>query len=107
MKGVVIHCEGRVLRCLEGRRNEGQLTVKAVMPVSTARKDETQAGAVVSRPLSFAFYHGSKLYARSRKVVMTRGRRYPHVEHWFVYPDWTPRADANNLRSESVASVQL
>ncbi len=107
MKGIVIHCEGRVLRCLAGRKNEGLLTVKAVMPVPTAHADGTQAETAMPRPLSFAFYHGDKLYARSRKVVMTKGRRYPRVEHWFVCPDWTPRTDANSRWTESTAAVQL
>ncbi|MBA3322339.1 MAG: hypothetical protein H0T45_12970 [Pyrinomonadaceae bacterium] len=105
MRGVVIHCEGRALRCIEGRRNMGRLTIQAVMPVSAARRGEGQLGAVPSRPLHFAFYRSGKLYACARKVVMTTGRRYPGVEHWFVYPDWVPATDACNLRTVADAPV--
>ncbi len=105
MKGIVIHCEGRVLRCLEGRYNEGRLSVQAVLPVPTLQKGEEQAGTVPPRPVTFAFYYGGKLYACARKVVMTTGRRYPGVEHWFVYPDWVPATDACNLRTVADAPV--
>jgi len=105
MRGVVIHCEGRSLRCIEGRRNGGRLSVQAVMPVSAERRGEGQMDAVPSRPLHFAFYLGGRLYASARKVVMTKGRRYPGVEHWFVYPDWMPATDANNSRTGADAPM--
>lgn len=104
MRGVVVHYEGRVIRCLTGRRNQGRLAVTAVMPVPTAGSVEEPVGTIPSRPLSFAFYVGGQLYATTRRVVITKGRKYPHVEHWFFYPDNLPPAVAANcLTSETVS----
>ncbi|HYE65271.1 MAG TPA: hypothetical protein VD966_06795 [Pyrinomonadaceae bacterium] len=85
MRGTVIHARGHFRRCLEGRNNEGQITVKAIMPVAASQNGTEPAQA--QRPLFYVFYYDGKSFAGSRKVVLAKGRRYPNVEHWFISPE--------------------
>ncbi len=82
MRGTVIHANGRFRRSLENLKNRGQLTVKAVTSLAPigAGKPGTQL-----RPLYYAFYHDGKSFAGSPRVMLVKGRRYPNVEHWFIY----------------------
>ncbi len=83
MKGTVIHSRGHYRRFLEGRDNDGHLSVKAIMPVPQAGEPSGSQ----SRPVYFVFYCDGKSFAGSQKVVLTKGRRYPDVEHWFILPN--------------------
>lgn len=100
MRGIVVHSRGHFRRCLEGRNNEARLTVKAVMPVPP---QGTGCLTAQSRPVHFLFYYGSHAFAGSKRVVLLKGRRYPDVEHWFILPDETECAAANELQLISAA----
>ncbi len=81
MNGIVIHFNGRIKRALQGRRNEGRLSVKPVMSVPPP-------GEITARPVFVVFYEDERLLACSSRVLLTRGRRFPGVEHWFVLPEY-------------------
>ena len=83
MRGIVIHAKGHFRRTLEGRNNEYQLAAKAV---TSLPKVDNGGRLHPSRPLYFIFYCDGKSFAGSRRVVLTTGRRYPNVEHWFILP---------------------
>ncbi len=92
MQGVVIHYEGRIKRFLRGRENGARLGVLTVNPVPKSSERPPHPGERLPRdfwqsPLCFVFSIDSKTFAVSRKVSLTKGRRYPEVEHWFVLPD--------------------
>src|SRR3712207_8575845 len=39
------------------------------------------------RSVTFVFYEGRRVIAKSPRVLVMRGRRYPDVEHWFILPE--------------------
>ena len=81
MKGIVIHYENGLRRAMEGRTNGGALSVQPIMAIAPT------GGVIRIRPLSFVFYEGGKVIAKSSRVLLMKGRRYPDVEHWFVLPE--------------------
>ena len=80
MKGIVIHHQNGIRRAIEGKATQGRLSVRPILAVAPPR-DTT------ARPLSFVFYEDERVIAKSSRVLVTSGRRYPGVEHWFVLPD--------------------
>lgn len=86
MKGTVIHYEGRFRRILEGRNNNSQIKVEVQTP-ELPLSEETEGTLSISRPAHFTFYVDGQSFAASRKVTLAKGRRYPHIEHWFVAAD--------------------
>ena len=81
MKGIVIHHRGGVRRRLEGRTGCDRLSVRPVLAPPPA------SGRITNRPAAFIFEEGSQVIAKSSRVLLVRGRRYPAVEHWFVLPE--------------------
>jgi hypothetical protein len=81
MKGIVIHHENGIRRAIEGKVTQGRLSVRPILAVAPPGR-ETPA-----RPLSFVFYEDGRVIAKSSRVLVTSGRRYPGVEHWFVLPE--------------------
>ena len=81
MKGIVIHHENGIRRAIEGKVTQGRLSVRPILAVAASRLEKT------ARPLSFVFYEDGRVIAKSSRVLVTSGRRYPGVEHWFVLPD--------------------
>ncbi len=102
MRGIVIHANGRFRRTLEGRNNEYQLRVEAV---TSLPKIDTGGTSDATRPLHFIFYCDGKSFAGSRRVVLTTGRRYPNVEHWFILPAATPQVSESLASQYSPAAV--
>ena len=80
MIGIVIHHPEGVVRALRGRAGGGRLSVRPVLAVAPR-------GEVASRPVTYVFYEGGRVIAKSPRVLLMRGRRYPGVEHWFVLPE--------------------
>jgi len=83
MRGTVIHSGKQFRRCLEGRNNEYQLSVKAIMP-ALPTSEGPEYTAAQPRPTHFVFYCNGKSFTVSQRVILTKGRRYPNVEHWFI-----------------------
>ena len=81
MNGIVIHHQKGVVRARVGRAGGERLSVRPVLAVAPAR------GEVSSRPVTYVFYEGGRVIAKSSRVLLMRGRRYPEVEHWFVLPE--------------------
>ena len=81
MNGIVIHHPEGVVRALGGRAGGGRLSVRPVLAVAPPR------GEVASRPVTYVFYEGERVIAKSPRVLLMSGRRYPGVEHWFVLPE--------------------
>ena len=81
MIGLVIHHPKGVVRARGGRAGGGRLSVRPVLAVPPAR------GEVCSRPVTYVFYEGGRVIAKSSRVLLMSGRRYPDVEHWFVLPE--------------------
>ena len=81
MIGTVIHHPKGVVRALGGRAGGGRLSVRPVLAVAPL------GGLVASRPVTYVFYEGERVIAKSSRLLLTRGRRYPDVEHWFVLPE--------------------
>lgn len=81
MKGIVIHHENGIRRAIEGKVTQGRLSVRPILAVGSSRLKTT------ARPLSFVFYEDGRVIAKSSRVLVTSGRRYPGVEHWFVLPE--------------------
>ena len=77
MKGIVIHHENGIRRAIEGKSTQGRLSVRPIPAVA-------RRGEATVRLLSFVFYEEGRVIAKSSRVLLTRGRRYPDVEHWFV-----------------------
>ena len=80
MRGIVIHHRRGVIRALSGRAGGGRLSVRPVLALPPS-------GELSSRPVTYVFYEGERVIATSSSVLLTRGRRYPGVEHWFVLPE--------------------
>jgi hypothetical protein len=80
MKGIVIHHENGIRRAIEGKSTQGRLSVRPIPAVAPRGKGTL-------RTLSFVFYEEGRVIAKSSRVILTRGRRYPDVEHWFVLPE--------------------
>ena len=81
MRGIVIHHQGGVRRHVEGRATGGRLSVRPVL------SPLPPGSGITTRPASFVFEDGGRVVAQSSRVLLTRGRRYPAVEHWFVLPE--------------------
>jgi hypothetical protein len=81
MKGIVIHHENGIRRAIEGKVTQGRLSVRPILAVAPTRRETT------ARPISFVFYEDGRVIAKSSRVLVTSGRRYPGVEHWFVLPE--------------------
>ncbi len=108
MQGVIIHYGGRIKRFLRGRENSARLGVTAVNPVPKSCETTPHPGERLPRdfwqsPLHFIFTVDSKTFAASRRVSLTKGRRYPEVEHWFVLPDGPQHIPAIEADTKSVA----
>ena len=86
MRGLVVHYQGKVRRALEGRGNDSRLDVTVINPVPLS-ETEAKLGRATQRPVYFVFHFDGRPFAASRNVKLTRGRRYPDVEHWFVLPE--------------------
>lgn len=84
MRGIVIHHQKGVVRALRGRAGARRLAVSPVLALTPPR------GAAPARPVTYVFYEGERVVARSSRVLLMRGRRYPDVEHWFVLPEADP-----------------
>lgn len=80
MRGIVIHHRGGIRRSTEGRAKGPRLSVR---PVVAPPAD----GAMSARPACFIFDDGGQVIAKSSRVLLMKGRRYPGVEHWFVLPE--------------------
>ena len=98
MKGIVIHYENGLRRAMEGRITGGALSVQPILAVASPR------GVIRVRPLSFVFYEGGKVIAKSSRVLLMKGRRYPDVEHWFVLPEIMGTAVSVNTHHASAVS---
>jgi hypothetical protein len=81
MIGIVIHHPKGVVRALGGKAGGGRLSVRPVLAVAPPR------GEVRSCPVTYVFYEGERVIAKSSRVLLMSGRRYPGVEHWFVLPE--------------------
>ena len=81
MIGIVIHHPKGIVRARGGRAGGGRLSVRPVLAVAPPR------GEMSSRPVTYVFYEGERVIAKSSRVLLMRGRRYPDVEHWFVLPE--------------------
>ncbi len=86
MKGTIIHCGGRFRRILEGRGNNSQMNVE-VQTTKLPPSEETENALSRSHLAHFTFYVDGKSFAASQKVMLTKGRRYPQIEHWFIAAD--------------------
>ena len=98
MKGIVLHFNGHIKRALQGRCNEGRLSVKPIMAVPPP-------GEMTTRPVFVVFYEGERLIACSSRVLLTRGRRYPEVEHWFVLPECARHLEASEQQQAQAAQA--
>jgi len=112
MQGVIIHYDGRIKRFLKGRDNDTRLDVTAVNPVPKSCETPPHPGERLPRdfwvtPLCFVFTADSKTFAVSRRVSLTKGRRYPEVEHWFVLPDGPQHIPAIEADTRSVAPAGI
>lgn len=103
MKGIVIHYNGKIWRALEGRVSIGRLGIEAINPVPLKRKG-TNRDIAVRRPLYYIFTVGGRTIAASKNVTLKKGRRYPHVEHWFVLPEFSQPLELNDLQQVSTAT---
>lgn len=81
MRGIVIHHPGGVRRSIEGRAKGPRLSVRPILAPPPGD------GRINSRPACFIFDDGGRVIAKSSRVLLTRGRSYPGVEHWFVLPE--------------------
>jgi hypothetical protein len=81
MRGIVIHHENGIIRAIEGKATQGRLSVRPIPAVAPPR------GKTAVRPVAFVFYEEGRVIAKSSRVLLTSGRRYPGVEHWFVLPE--------------------
>jgi hypothetical protein len=108
MQGVIIHYDGRIKRFLSGRENGARLGVLTVNPVPKSFETPPHPGERLPRdfwenPLRFIFTVDGRAFATSRKVSLTKGRRYPEVEHWFVLSDEPQHIPAVAADMSSVA----
>lgn len=97
MKGIVIHHNGRIWRALEGRVGIGRLEIQAITPVPFTQGGGNRESAV-RRPVYFIFRVGDRTIAAAKNVTLKKGRRYPHVEHWFVPSELKQHLDLNELQ---------
>jgi hypothetical protein len=99
MKGIVIHHNGKIWRALEGRARIGRLAIDAIAPVPLKQEGTAR------RPLYYIFTVGGRTIAASKNVALKKGRRYPHVEHWFVLPELNQPLELNDLQQVSPAHL--
>jgi hypothetical protein len=85
MKGIVIHHQNGINRAIDGKKGRGRLSVRLIEPVTASPQKRTGSP-------TFVFYKDERVIARSSKVVVMQGRRYPGVEHWFVFSETSLRA---------------
>ena len=81
MRGIVIHHPKGIVRALRGRAGGGRLSVRPVLAVAPP------GGQIASRPVTYVFYEARRVIAKSSRVLLMSGRRYPGVEHWFILPE--------------------
>ncbi len=96
MRGIVIHNRKGVVRALRGKPGR-RLSVRPVLALAPPR------GEVTSRPVTYVFYEGERVIAKSSRVLLMRGRRYPDVEHWFVLPEEECQTDTPELSRATAA----
>jgi len=77
MKGIVIHHQNGISRAIEGKTRRGRLSMRLIQAVAGAQEKSS------SKP-TYVFYEDDRVIARSSRVLVLHGRRYPAVEHWFV-----------------------
>ncbi len=104
MKGIVVHYQGRVRRAVGEGRGKGRLGVRVIYPVP-AQHAGAGHGINAARPVCFVFELDGRVIASSRNVTLTKGRRYPEVEHWFVMPEHSRPGEAQDLRQDFVAAL--
>jgi hypothetical protein len=104
MKGIVIHHNGRIWRALEGRARIGRLEIQAITPVPFT-PGGTSGESSVRRPVYFIFRVGDRTIAAAKNVTLKKGRRYPHVEHWFVPSELKQHLDLSELQHVSATNA--
>ena len=97
MRGIVIHNQQGVVRALRGKPGGRRLSVRPVLALAPP------CGEVAPRPVTFVFYEGGRVIAKSSRVLLMRGRRYPDVEHWFVLPEAEGQTDTAELPRATAA----
>ena len=90
MKGIVIHYKHGIRRAVEGRTKAQTLSVQPIQALAPL------GGKISVRPVSFVFYEGGRVIAKSSRVLLMMGRRYPDVEHWFVLPEMMRNTSPDN-----------
>ena len=85
MKGTVVHFRGKFRRSIERQGVKPRVKVEITLPETLASGESEPDTA--RRPAHYAFFVNGVLFAYSRKVTFTQGRRYSQVEHWFVCAD--------------------
>jgi hypothetical protein len=94
MRGVIVHYQGGVRRAIYGRDNEGRLNVRVINPVP-AQDEKSAPGCAAQRPIYFVFEFNGRPFAASHNVTLTKGRKYPDIEHWFVMPEHRQQLDVH------------
>ncbi len=101
MRGIVIHHAGGVRRSIEGRAKGPRLSVRPVLAPPPA------GGRMSARPACFIFDDGGRVIAKSSRVLLARGRRYPGIEHWFVLPEEDEPGGVSDARSLTRAGESI
>jgi hypothetical protein len=104
MRGIVIHHKGKIWRALEGRVSIGRLAIDAITPVPLKQEGSSRDFSA-RRPLYYVFTIGGRTIAASKNVTLKKGRRYPHVEHWFVLSEFSQPFELTELQQVSPASL--
>ena len=104
MKGIVVHHQGKIWRSLEGRSSIGRLAIRVISAVP-AKQEGATIGRAVPRPLYFVFSIEGRPFAASKYVTLRKGRRYPHIEHWFVQSEPPQQRELNEPKQASVSPV--
>jgi hypothetical protein len=104
MKGIVVHHQGKIWRSLEGRTSIGRLAIRVISAVP-AKQEGASVGRRIPRPLYFVFSLEGRPFAASKYVTLRKGRRYPHIEHWFIQAEPPQQLELNELQQASVSPV--
>jgi hypothetical protein len=104
MKGIVVHHQGKIWRSLEGRTSIGRLAIRVISAVP-AKLEGASVGRRIPRPLYFVFSLEGRPFAASKYVTLRKGRRYPHIEHWFIQAEQPQQLELNELQQASVSPV--
>ncbi len=97
MKGIVIHHKNGIKRAIEGKSTQGRLSMRPVLAVGSPEPEK------ISRPVAFIFYEDKRVIAKSSRVFLTNGRRYPNVEHWFVLREGPWQSAPTDVTYDSAA----